>query len=112
MANNIPVGNIDFINGAEALSALQRNPQIAPVAFSYASGGGLATSFSASTLYAVVVNGGTVTVAATSNPMATYTFGAGAYSFPFGLPMSYTPPGGPCTFTVSTSAAAATIVYK
>lgn len=112
MANNIPVGNIDFVSGAEALSALQRNWQLAPVAYSYAVGAGLTTSFSASTLYAVVVNGGTVTVAATSNPMATYTVGAPGIAFPLGLPLGYTPPGGPCTFTVSTSAAAATIVFK
>lgn len=112
MANNVPVGNIDFVNGAEALSALQRNWQVATIAYSYAAGGGLATNFSASTLYAAVVNGGTVTITSASNPMNTYTIGAPGLVFSFGAPLGYMPPGGPCTFTVSTSAAAVSIIYK
>jgi|SRR5579859_1487077 len=113
--NNIPIGNIDFVNQSEALSALQRNWQIAAVAFSFSSGAGLTVNFSASTLYGVFADSGTVIVVGSSNaPNYSYkvTGGGAPVLVPFGLPMGYMPPGGPCVATVSTSTVVCTILYK
>lgn len=110
MANNTPIGNIDFINGAEALSALQRNPQLASIICT----GTLTTSFSASTIYAVIGDGGTVKLA---DITTRYVFGnnAGAQInaiYPFGLPMNTPPPGGAVFAVLGSTGNNVTVVYK
>jgi hypothetical protein len=109
MANNIPVGNLDFTDTREALSALQRNPQVARLSLH----GVLTSNFTASTLYGYIIDTGTVTLKdySTSAMLVTMT-GPSVASFPFGAPLALLPPGGGVVATVSASTVNATLWYK
>lgn len=109
MANNIPVGNLDFTGPVEALNALQRNPQIARLSLS----GVLTATFTASTLYGFLIDSGSVTLTDYSSGGFLYKLsGPWAASFPFGAPMKALPPGAGVVATVSSTAVNATILYK
>jgi hypothetical protein len=110
MANNIPAGNLDFTSPIEAMNALQRNPQVAR--FSLA--GILTSTFTASTLYGVLIDSGSVTLTAGSSGGAFLVklSGPSVASFPFGAPLSAPPPGGAVVATVSASTVNCSIFYK
>lgn len=105
--NNTPVGNIDFISGAEALSALQRNWQIARLQCTT-----LTTAFSASTIYGVLVDsrgGGFVDI--NDNTATAYRFTTSQF-FPMGMPLNTPPPGGAAFAIMNSTGLVATVLYK
>lgn len=111
--NNIPIGNIDFVSGAEALSALQRNWQIGRVQLI-----GTTTTFSASTIYGWVIDGPPNVAGASGYVYIgdTTTFlqirGPSAAFFQLGIPTSYMPPGGACYAVANSTGLLGTIFYK
>lgn len=109
MANNIPVGTKDFTDPLEALSALQRNPQVARLSLY----GVLTSTFSASTLYGYVIDAGSVTLTdySTSSFLVQLT-GPGSQDFEFGAPLYLPPPGGGVVATVSATTVHCTLWYK
>lgn len=110
MANNLPVGNLDFTDEREALNALQRNWQVARLSLS----GVLTTTFTASTLYGYVIDAGSVTLNANSSggQFLLKLSGPSVASFPFGAPLAALPPGGAVVATVSASTVNAVLWYK
>lgn len=110
MANNIPVGNMDFTSPVEALNALQRNPQAARLSLH-----GVTTStFSASTLYGYIIDSGTVTLTdgSAGGAFIARLTGPDSASFPFGAPLVAPPPGQGVVATVSATTVYCTIWYK
>lgn len=110
MANNIPVGNLDFTSLNEALNALQRNPQVARLSLS----GVVTATFTASTLYGFVLDSGSVTLTDGSSGgafLAKLT-GPSSQQFSFGALLGTTPPGRGVVATVSASTVNAAIWYK
>lgn len=110
MANNIPVGNLDFTSQMEALNALQRNWQVARLSLS----GVVTATFTASTLYGYIIDSGSVTLVTGSagGAFIAKLTGPSNASFPFGAPLAAPPPGGGVVATVSASTVNATIYYK
>lgn len=111
MANNIPVGggNVDFSGPVEALSALQRNWQIARKTVQ----GVTSTTFSASTLYGWVIDSGSITLTDYSSGGFLYKLtGPDSVAFSFGAPLQLPPPGGGVVATVSATTVNATLLYK
>lgn len=109
MANNIPVGNLDFTDEREALNALQRNWQVARLSLSNV----LTSTFTASTLYGYIIDTGSVTLTNSSGGafLAKLT-GPSVASFPFGAPLAALPPGSGVVATVSASTVNAVLWYK
>lgn len=109
MANNTPVGNLDFTSPVEALNAIQRNPQVARLSLH-----GVTTStFSASTLYGYIVDSGTVTLTDySSGAFLARLTGPSAQDFPFGAPLELPPPGGGVVATISATTVYCTLWYK
>ncbi len=110
MANNTPVGNLDFTSSLEALNALQRNPQLARLSLS----GVTTATFTASTLYGYVLDSGSVTLNANSSGgvFLLKLSGPSTQSFAFGAPLAALPPGGAVVATVSASTVNVTLWYK
>lgn len=112
MANNIPAGggNVDFTGLLEAISALQRNPQVARLSLS----GVLTSTFTASTFYGFLIDSGSVTLTAGSSGGAFVAklTGPSQESFPFGAPIGSLPPGSAVVATVSATTVNATLFYK
>lgn len=79
-----PLGNsnLDFSNLMEALSALQRNPQVQRFV-----GAGNGTVNGVNVIYSVVVPAGTATIFDGTN---SYQIAAPGFSFPTGAPVSQT----------------------
>lgn len=109
MANNTPVGNLDFTSLLETVNALQRNPQVARLSLH----GVLTSTFSASTLYGYIIDSGTVTLTDySSGAFIARITGSSSASFPFGAPLYLPPPGGGVVAAVSASTVYCTIWYK
>ena len=110
MANNTPVGNLDYTSPLEALNAIQRNPQVTRLSLS----GVLTATFTASTLYGYVVDSGSVTLTSGSagGQFIVKLTGPSTGSFSFGAPLVAPPPGGAVVATVSASTVNAVLWYK
>lgn len=109
MANNTPVGNLDFTSPVEAINALQRNPQVARLSLH----GVITQTFSASTLYGFVIDTGTVTMTDySSGAFIMRLTGPSSESYSFGAPLYLPPPGGGVVATASVSTLYATLWYK
>lgn len=110
MANNFPVGNLDFTSPLEALNAIQRNPQVARLSLS----GVTSATFTASTLYGFVLDTGSVTLTSGSagGAFLLKLTGPSSGSFSFGAPLAVPPPGGAVVASVSASTVNATLWYK
>lgn len=110
MANNLPVGNLDFTDQLEALNALQRNPQVARLSLTNV----LTSAFTASTLYGYVLDSGSITLTSGSagGAFLVKLTGPSAQDFPFGAPLAALPPGSAVVATVSASTVNATLWYK
>jgi hypothetical protein len=113
--NQTPVGNLDFVSPLEAVNALQRNWQIARIQTTT-----LTTSFSASTIYGVIVDGTPGVVGAngmvqifdnTTTPFLTVHGPQVAY-FQMGVPTNYAPPGGACFAVTNSTGLNVTVLYK
>ena len=108
MPQNIPVGNLDFTSLIEAVNALERDPQLE----SLVAHGVTQQTFTASTLYGVSVDAGSVTIQDNSaNPLYKFV-GPLSLSIQPGWPLWKSPPGGACVAVLSTTSSYASLVYK
>ena len=108
MPNNTPNGNLDFTSQIEALNALERDPQVGSVVVH----GVVQQTFSASTLFGVSIDTGSVTIQDNSSNFLYKFVGPLTQGFQPGWPLWKLPPGGACVAVLSATSTYATFVYK
>lgn len=108
MPNNTPLGNLLFSSPIEALNALSYDPQLASLTVH----GVPSQSFTASTLFGVSLDSGTLTVQDTSANVLYKFTGPLSQSFQPGWPLWKSPPGGACVAVLSATSSYASLVYK